>query len=156
MNNAAAAVADACDTAAPSPCGSGCGELPSPPALPSEPPAASQPAGPPSLLPGLELWGKAVKPQKKRGLYKTLGGGGCCSVPNGYGKVSPVGTVLLEARREAYRLPGLQSAKQLAPLAAHCAGRLVQVCVRSSAALYGLEMIPSLQLKERQSALEGN
>lgn len=58
----------------------------------------------------------------------------------------------LTAFQGCSRPPG----KQLAPLAAPCAGRLVQVCVRSTAAPYGLEMILSLQLKERQSALEGN
>lgn len=42
----------------------------------AEPPAASQPAAPPIPLPGLELWGKVVKPQKKRGLYKSSGGVG--------------------------------------------------------------------------------
>lgn len=35
MNNAAAAVSHAGDMAAPSPCALGCGELPSPPALPA-------------------------------------------------------------------------------------------------------------------------
>ena len=77
---------------------------------------------------------------------------------NSNGNVSPVGTVLLEARGRltAFQHCSLPPGKQLVPLAAPYAGRLVQVCVCSNAGLYGLEMIPSLQLKERQSALEGN
>lgn len=90
MNNAAAAVPDACDTAAPSPCASGCGEL-----LPCLPYAVLLPL---SLPQGLQFGGKLVKSQKKRGLDRTSGGGRCCLLANSNGNVSPMGAVLSEAR----------------------------------------------------------
>lgn len=79
-------------------------------------------------------------------------------MPNSNGDVSVVGIVVLEARGRlaAFQCCRWPPGKQLVPLAGPCAGRLMQVCVCSNAALYSLEMIPSLQLKERQSALEGN
>lgn len=61
-------------------------------------------------------------------------------------------------KRQAYHLSGLQPAPRQAACASRCSlcWKAVQVCVRSNAGLYGLEMIPSLQLKKRQNALEGN
>lgn len=95
MNNAAAAaVADACDKAAPSPCASGCGELPSLPPVGPEPRQTDSWPLSPSLLLGSELQGRLLNPEKGG----SLGGGGCCLVVNSCGNVSPVGTVLLEAR----------------------------------------------------------
>lgn len=79
MNNAAAAVADACDKAAPSPCASGCGELPSLPPVGQDPPADSQPVGrsPPSLPLGIELQGRLLNPRRGRvfGRGRVLFGG---------------------------------------------------------------------------------
>lgn len=76
MNNAA--VADACDKAAPSPCASGCGELPAlPPAGRDPRQAASRPALPHPSRWALSSPGRLLNPRERRvsGRGRVLFGG---------------------------------------------------------------------------------